>query len=132
MGHFDELAAKKVESGSALVNDLRLGVTSVAAAGTGLSDAGDIPAAATIVNVTGAAVAAGIALPDITTVPVGKTYLIYVNGGTTSCELYPQAADKIAGGADGAAFTVLVNSMNIVFKVDDTQWGLSESGAATA
>ena len=130
MGHFDELLAKKVEANSALFNDLRLQVTSVAAAGTDLASAGDIPAAATIVNVTGAAVAKGVALPDITTVPVGKVYLIYVNGGTTSCELYPQTDDKIAGGDDADAFTIAVNTLNFVFKVDDTQWALSEGGAA--
>ena len=131
MGHFDKLIATNVEAGAGIISDLRLNLTSVAAAGSGLSDAGVIPAASTLVEVTGAAVAKGVALPDITTVNAGKIYLIYVNGGTTSCELYPQAADKIAGADDGDAFTLLVNTMAIVFKIDETQWGAVEIGAAS-
>lgn len=130
MGHFDELLVSKLESAVGRVGDLGLNVTTVAAAGSGLSDAGTIPTSATIVNVTGADGTKAVALPALADVPVGKIFLIYVNGGSTAVELFPQAADKCAVADDGDNFTVAINTLAICFKIDDTQWGLIETAAA--
>ena len=63
MGHFDELLAKKVGAFEAGLEDVAFNVTTVAAAGSGLSDAGVIPASATLVNITGANGTKAVALP---------------------------------------------------------------------
>ena len=76
---------------------------------------------------TGAAVAKGVALPALADVELGKIYLIYVDGGTTSCELYPQAADAIQAGADGAAHTIAVDTLQICFKASADKWILLEA-----
>jgi hypothetical protein len=83
MGHIDEMLVNKMESAVGRVGDLGLNVTTVAAAGSGLSDAGVIPASATFVNVTGADGTKAVALPALSAVPVGKVFFIYVNGGST-------------------------------------------------
>ena len=129
MGHFDELLAKKVGAFEARLEDVAFNVTTVAAAGSGLSDAGVIPASATLVNITGANGTKAVALPALSSVPDGKIFLIYVNGGSTDVELFPQASDKCAVADDGDAFSVAVNTLAICFKIDDTQWGLAVATA---
>lgn len=129
MGHIDEMLVNKLESAVGRVGDLGLNVTTVAAAGSSLSDAGVIPASATFVNVTGADGTKAVALPALSAVPVGKVFFIYVNGGSTDVELFPQAADKCAVADDGDAFSVAVNTLAICFKIDETQWGLATAAA---
>lgn len=129
MGHFDELLAKKVGAFEARLEDVAFSVTTVAAAGNSLATAGAIPASATLVNVTGADGTKAVSLPALSSVPAGKIYLIYVNGGTTDVELFPQAADKCAVADDGDNFSVAVNTLAICFKIDDTQWGLAAAAA---
>ena len=130
MGHFDELLAKKVGAFEARLEDVAFSVSTVAATGNSLATAAAIPAAATLVNVTGADGTKAVALPALSSVPAGKIYLIYVNGGTTGIELYPQAADKCAVADDGDNFSVAINTLAICFKIDDSQWGLIETAAA--
>lgn len=100
---------------------------SVAAAGTDLGGAGVIEAKSTVVVVTSAVAAAGVALPALADVELGKIYLIYVDGGTGTCELYPQADDAIQSGADGAAHTISVDTLQICFKASADKWVLLEA-----
>lgn len=100
---------------------------SLAAAGTDLAGAGKIDKQSTMIVVTGAAVAAGIALPALADVELGKMYFIYVDGGTTSCELYPQTDDAIQAGDDGDAHTIAVNTLQICFKASADKWVLLEA-----
>ncbi len=131
MPNFSSLEAAKASintvSARVLRGALEPRLQSLAADGTNLEGAGKIDKQSTIVVVTGAEATKGIALPALADVELGKIYLIYVDGGTTSCELYPQTADAIQDGDEGDAHTIAVNTLQICFAASADKWVLLEA-----
>ena len=100
-----------------------IGIQAVTAAGSVQNDGGTISATGgTLVNVTGADNTKCVVLPLLSTVTVGRMFLIFNNAASNTLEVFPGVGDAIGPASDNAAITIAADTIMLCVALDSAQW----------